>query len=376
MSGLPFPAPEFEERLARVQAAAAAAGVDAVVLTRPENIFYVTGYRAAHIAARTSELHVAVVPREGEPRILCRALEEQTVTTQWTRSPRLFADHENPYALLHEVLRESGSDGGRVGVEERTLRVSQFRRMQAELPSATFVDVSGLVERVAARTTPAEADCMRRAARITDLGMAAGLAAITEGTHGYEVIATIHEAMYRAGQSDFDRSLVAVWSGPRGGRMHDTLTTEDIRRGDVVTIEIMGVDTHYRAGTQACRFVGDEVPAEVAAAYGLVAEMHRRAQAAVRPGATGGDVFAAANAAYRAARGRDYYRRVGGSLGLTQFTLDLVKDNPAELTPGVSLLIQTLIDDPVLLTCASTVTVTADGYVELTRPIYGLTEAR
>ena len=38
---------------------------------------------------------------------------------------------------------------------------------------------------------------------------------------------------------------------------------------------------------------------------------------AVRAGATAGDVFDAANAVYRPARGADYYRRCGGSMGLT-----------------------------------------------------------
>ena len=59
-------------------------------------------------------------------------------------------------------------------------------------------------------------------------------------------------------------------------------------------------------------------------------------------------------------------------MGLTQFTFDLVKGNQAVLTPGLSLLVQTLVDEPVLLTCASTVTVTESGYEELTTPLIGL----
>ena len=56
----------------------------------------------------------------------------------------------------------------------------------------------------------------------------------------------------------------------------------DQRRVDVVTIEIMGVDTHYRAGAQACSYVGDNAPENVAKTYKMVADMHEKAKAAVK----------------------------------------------------------------------------------------------
>jgi Xaa-Pro aminopeptidase len=191
------------------------------------------------------------------------------------------------------------------------------------------------------------------------------------GVYPYEIIGKIHNAMYAAGQSDFDKSLVAVWSGPRGGLMHDTLTTQQINTGDLVTIEVMGVNNHYRAGVQACVYVGNQAPDNITDAYDLVIRMHSQAKRAVKAGVTAGAVFDAANSVYRAAKGVDYYRRCGGSMGLTQFTLDLVKERSDILTPGVSLLIQTLVDDPALLTCASTVLVAEGGYEEVTTPLIG-----
>jgi hypothetical protein len=59
-------------------------------------------------------------------------------------------------------------------------------------------------------------------------------------------------------------------------------------------------------------------------------------------------------------------------MGLTVFTTDLVNGRKDVLSPGVALLIQTLVDDPVLLTCASTVMVTEDGCEDLTSPLLTL----
>lgn len=371
-SALAFPSAEFERRLADITAGMVARGLDALIVTRPENIFYASGYRAAHIANRTSELHALVIRQGGPPRLICRAIEAETVKTQWTGSPQLFRDHEDPYDLLVGVLSELSVAAPVIGIEEGSLRVRQLRRIEQRLRSATLADASGLIESIAATPSPAESACIERAAHITNLGLQVGMAAIGEGAYPYQIIGKVHAAMYDAGQSDFDRSLVAVWSGPRGGRMHDTLATGAIARNDFVTVEIMGVDNHYRAGAQACAFVGDELPAEVSDAYEMVVAMHDAARAAVRAGVAAGAVFDAASVPYRQATGSDYYRRVGGSMGLTQFAVDLVKGRPDVLTPGIPLLIQTLVDDPVLLTCASTVVVTDDGYRELTHPIRGL----
>ena len=372
MSELAFPAPEFEDRLRKIRLKMKAAALDALILTRGENIYYASGFKASHFASWLSELHALVIPADGAPRLMTRSLEKEIAKLQWTASPQLYRDHENPYDVLIRILKESGNEAKSIGIEERFLKLSQFKKIQSALPGARFTDASGLVEGVAAHPSALEADCMRKAARITDIGFQTGIRELKEGAYPYEIIGKIHDAMYAAGQRDFDMSLVCIWSGPQGGRMHDTSTTEKIKKGDIATIEVWGVDNQYKAGAQASIYVGDTPPADIAAAYGLVADMHLKATQAVKAGVTTGDIFTAASAVYRAARGTDYYRRCGGSMGLTVFTLDLVNGRRDVLNPGVALLVQTLVDDPVLLTCASTVMVTENGYEELTQPIMKL----
>ena len=369
MSDLSFPAAEFEQRIAKVRERMKARGVDALVLTRGENIFYGCGFRASHFASWLSELHALVIPATGKPRIMTRALEREIARLQWTDQPNLYMDHENPYEVLCRILAETGNTGKTIGIEERFLKVSQLKKIQSHLPDATFVDASGLIESVAASPSSAESACLRKAAHITNVGFQRGIKELRDGVYPYEVIGKIHDAMYQAGQRDFDMSLVCVWSGPKGGRMHDTATTEKIKTGDLVTIEVWGVDNHYKAGAQASIYIGKDPPAGIVKAYNLNAAMHASALKAVKAGATAGNVFDAVNRVYRPARGADYYRRCGGSMGLTVFTIDLVNGRQDVLQPGVALLVQTLLDDPVLLTCASTVMVTEQGCEELTSPI-------
>ena len=372
MSELSFLAQEFEGRLAKIRLKMKAAGLDALILTRSENIFYASGFRATHFASWLCELHVLVVPAEGAPRLMTRALEREIAKLQWTEAPRLYRDHDNPYEALADILKESDNAAKSIGIEERFLKVSQLKNIQRHLPGARFSDATGLVEGVTASPSPAEAACLRNAARVTDIGFQTGIREVREGVYPYQVIGKIHDAMYQAGQRDFDMSLVCVWSGPQGGRMHDTSTTERIKKGDVVTIEVWGVDNHYKAAAQGSIYVGNDPPATLIESYNLASAMHVKASKAVKAGATAGDVFDAANAVYRAAKGADYFRRCGSSMGLTVLAIDLVKGRRDVLEPGVALLIQALVDDPILTVVASTVMVTADGYEELTQPLIAL----
>jgi Xaa-Pro dipeptidase len=285
---------------------------------------------------------------------------------QWSPRPVLYRDHEDPYLALKTIAGEMGWPVRAIGIEERILKVSQMRRLSTTFPDARFIDASGLVEKIAGRPSAAETACMRQAARVTEIGIQAGVAELGNGVPAGQVIGKMHEAMYRAGQRDFDMALVCIWAGPDGGLMHDTRADRVIGVGDVVTVEVWGVDNQYKAGAQASVFIGSDPPPAVVEAYDLVAAMYRAARDRVRAGLTAGDVFDAANEVYRAAHGSDYYRRCGGSMGLTIFTIDLVRGRSDPLFPGMCLLIQTLVDDPFLLTCAGTVLVTESGCEELT----------
>jgi Xaa-Pro dipeptidase len=367
-----FTRDEIAQRVSRVQAAAKRMGVSTLILTRPQNIYYLSGFRASHFGGEFSELQALVVPAEGLPQLMTRALEKNIAELQWSEKPSFYMDHENPYTLLQNICRENNIRADQLGIEERFLSVRQLSRIKQVFPQAQYQDVTGLVEAIALKCSPLEVACLRRAATVTNVGIEAGIAAVHEGVYPYEVVGTIHEAMYQSGQSDFDMSMVCVWAGEKGGRMHDTRTTERIKGGDAVTIEIFGVDHQYKVGAQGTVFIGRKPTSDVQNSYGVLVDMFRAARDAVRPGATSGDIYDAANGPYRAAFGSDYYRKVGGTMGLTVFSIALTKGSKDILEPGMCLLVQTLVDDPALITCSSAVLVTEDGYETLTDPIVDL----
>jgi Xaa-Pro aminopeptidase len=104
----------------------------------------------------------------------------------------------------------------------------------------------------------------------------------------------------------------------------------------------------------------------------MVSDMYKGARDAVKPGAKAGDIYDGSNKIYRQTMGADYFRRVGGSMGLAPYAMSLSKGAQEALDPGVALVVQPLVNEPVLITCCSTVLVTETGREELTTPLIEL----
>jgi Xaa-Pro dipeptidase len=73
-----FPRAELDDRLQAVRQAMSQSGLDALVVSVPENIYYLTGLDHWGFFA----CHVLVVPAVGEMALACRAMERITVGNQ------------------------------------------------------------------------------------------------------------------------------------------------------------------------------------------------------------------------------------------------------------------------------------------------------
>jgi Xaa-Pro dipeptidase len=118
-----------DERRARIEQARklmAQNKLDAVVISGGTSLVYFSG-----IQWWLSERFFAMVlPAKGEPFFVSPAFEEDRAREQFSQGPfdgkadvRTWEEHENPYDLLLQGLKDRGIAGGRIGVEERTYYV-------------------------------------------------------------------------------------------------------------------------------------------------------------------------------------------------------------------------------------------------------------
>ena len=371
MSSLPFSKKEYRQRLEKIRGRMSERGLDALILTRAQNIYYVSGYRAA-VMNWTLPLLALVVPIKGEMRFMTRLIESATADTQLAPDPRKYKDHENPYAILAELLQETGYASGQIGVEESFLSAFQLNQIRKALPGAKLHDASWLVERIRITLSTQEVAYFRKAAEMTNTGFSRGLKMIKPGLHAYQVIAEMQNAMYQAGQSDVEVTKMWIWSGPQGGFMHDTSVTRKIEQKDLATVEVWGTDCQYLVGAQGTVYFGKKPPKDFSENQKLVADMYLAAKEALKPGAISGDAYRAANKVYRARKGTDYWRRVGSNMGLTFGPMDMGMNGKDVIEPWTPFILQLVEVEPALVTCCSTVLVTGSGVEELTPPLLAL----
>jgi len=311
---LVFTMGEYERRLAALRAQMEWRGLDAVIVTTPENLFYLTGYQTPGYYY----FQALVVPLAGEAFMVTRLLEDSNVTTRtWIEESRPYADTESPIGALRHSLEEFGIAGKRVGYEKNCyfFRATEQEQLFVAAPETSFLDCSGLIEELRLIKSAEEVAVMVGAAAATEAGMRAGIDAVAAGVSEHDVAADIHHAMIKAG-SEYPAIAPFVASGWRCAVGHATWEGRTIEAGDCVFLEVGGCVHRYHAAMMRTVFLGQPSP-EVEEAERLICEAMSACLDAIRPGVTAGDVdFVARSILERYSHGGTQATRSGYSIGI------------------------------------------------------------
>ncbi len=298
--GPAFAPEEYAGRLARVREEMERQSLDVLVITAPDNMYYVTGYDSAGYY----QFQAAVVEagRE-EPWLVIHEVEAGVAAVSaWVTDLELWqhgasADQSvggpgDPVGALTARLGRSLPSGARVGVEKSGsfFSASAYERIGAELDSPELVDVTRLVPLLRAIKSPAEIECLRSAAALSDIGVRAGFEAARVGGTELDVMAAVQQAMTLGG-SEYSCMPMQIFSGPRTVAVHQSALAREIEDGDPITIEIAGVVRRYNSNILRSFLPAGSGPnAAFTEAYELVSESYEAALALAGPGVPGADL--------------------------------------------------------------------------------------
>ena len=300
-----FPEEEFATRREKLGAAMAAAGLDGLVVSTPENIFYLTGLDHQGFFA----LHLLIVTPAGEMTLIARAMERVTVE-DLVRGARFvgYADHEDPARVACAALQDSDLARGRIGVEKHSLFFPPrtYEALLAGTPEATWLDASRLIDELRMIKSPLEIAYTRQAAAVTDAMLQAAIATAAPGVNEREVAAEIHRAMILAG-GDTPGFGPFIRPTPRLGQEHTTWRDRKLVAGEALLLELAGCVNRYHAPAGRFAFIGSRPPG-TREIERVCLEAFDRVVEALRPGATAADVYRAWQSRVDQA-GLSHYRR-------------------------------------------------------------------
>ncbi|WP_019201675.1 ectoine hydrolase [Tsukamurella sp. 1534] len=250
-----FPTAEYERRLNDLRARMEKRQLDAVVITDPENLMYLTDYQTTGY----SFFQALVVPLDDEPVMITRAMEESNaIARTWVERTRPYPDTGDAIQELVLTLKQAGLGTKRVGYERNSYFFPAYQqdRVHTSFQHGVLMDCFGIVEEGRATKSDAEIEVMRKAAHAAEAGMAAGLEAAVPGNTENDVAAAISAAMFRAG-GEFPSVMPYVASGPRSMIGHATWEGREIKPGEHVFLEVGGCYRRYHAALMRTAVNGD-----------------------------------------------------------------------------------------------------------------------
>jgi Xaa-Pro aminopeptidase len=256
------------------------------------------------------------------------------------------AEAEAPGARIHiatDIARAVGARLDRVANHRLAAAPRRFVPSWLADGSRSFAveDGTALLDKLMMHKLPAEIAVLRRAAQMADDAYAVFRQAVKPGRHQYELVADIEAYLRSRGCPD---NFMIIGSGGKDVLGMTPPSERRIAPGDLVTTELTPALEGYFV--QICRtlVVGKANDAQ-RRAFDLFREALEAGIAAVRPGATAGDVARAENDVFRKYGLGDYttskWTRVRGhGLGLfCDSKPHLLEDVETPLVPGMALIV-------------------------------------
>lgn len=281
-----FPFEEYERRLEALRGRMAERLLDAVVITDPENLMYLTDYQTTGY----SFFQALVVPLESEPFMITRMLEESNVHARtWVEKTRPYPDTGDAIQMLVESLREFGLTGKCIGYERNSYFLPAYHQdaIFTTFLDGTLLDCFGIVEEGRVCKSSHEIAVMRKAAAATEAGMRAGFEAAAAGVTENEIGAAISSAMFRAG-GEPPAVMPYVTSGPRSMIGHATWEGRTVQPGEHVFLEVGGCYRRYHTAMMRTVVLG-ELSSSMEHAQDRMKQALHEIKQVIRPGMTVSD---------------------------------------------------------------------------------------
>jgi len=253
------------------------AGLDALLLTKPANMFYLMGDgRLCAYAMITQDEKVAL----GVPQTDVEDVKQLA-----------YFDHivgfEDEVGMIHSIahyFEHFGIHRGVVGLEYTFLTQSMmgmFTHPHAKPADVTVKDCTPIMSELRLMKEVEEIERIRAAAKVAEAGMKAAVEAVKPGLTESQVAAEAEYAMRQAGAEEFWRTYVS--SGSRTNIAHGLPTLRKLQTGDLVMIDLHPIVNGYSA--DMCRTVCVGKPtAEQQAAYDLYLKAQQATIAKVKAG--------------------------------------------------------------------------------------------
>jgi Xaa-Pro dipeptidase len=288
---LHFETKEYKARVRKVIKAMQAAELDGLLMFNQESMYYLTGYDTFGFCF----FQCLYLGADGRIALLTRAPDlRQAQHTSNIEDIRIWTDEQGaePAQQLKDMLKDLGAQRKRLGIETNAYGLTHFNGKAVDAALSGFcklVEASNLVNRVRMIKSEAELAYIRKAGRLGDAALTAGIEATRAGADEGDILAAQQAAVFSGG-GDYPGNEFIIGSGRDALLCRYKSGRRKLSKRDQLTLEFAGVYRHYHAAFMRTIIIGEPKKRHL-----QLFEAARAALEAVegklRPGRTAGDVF-------------------------------------------------------------------------------------
>ncbi|WP_166263435.1 M24 family metallopeptidase [Marinobacter caseinilyticus] len=246
---------EFNDRRLKVRTAMISAGFDALLITDPSDIYYLTGYNTFEVSVHTclvlSDHHTFLqVPSIEIGPAVVTAVVDEVLGYRWENLADVIDPLCDALAGFYAIGIDSWSP---------TLRHGILTELQTRLGPDRFHPGGELLDRIRIVKSAAELTCLRESARITSAGLQGAIEILRPGLSDNEIAAEGARVLLREG-SEFMSMQPIVTSGKRISVIHTNHRRQPIRNGDPVFLEFGSSFKRYTAPMMCTAVAGRATP--------------------------------------------------------------------------------------------------------------------
>ncbi len=337
MDAAPITIAERMVRIKKAQDLMAKSDIAAIVLEPGAAMDYFTGIQWW----RSERLTGVVIPREGEIAVICPFFEEPSIreSLKVGDDVRVWQEHESPFTLVAQVLKDRGLTKGAVGFES-SVRYFVLDGVMSQLPSMTHTSAEPITRGCRMYKTASELALMHKANEITLRAYEYVFSQLALGMTQQDVKSLMNQTQAQLGGG---RPWCLALFNEASAYPHGTKQPQTIKPGSVVLLD-SGCNVHGYQSDISRTLVFGEANKKQRAVWDTVRKGQQVAMEAAQIGVPAGNVDDAVRALYeQAGYGPDYAlpglsHRTGHGIGMEGHeSVNFVRGETTPLQKGMCL---------------------------------------
>ena len=231
-------------------------GLDALIATSWENVAYTGGVLIPTQPKLRRRIAATLVPAIGDPAIVVVDMEYTTVKRYGRiKDIRAYAEFkEDPIEVLAQTIKDKGLINGRIGFEGKAMAQDDFEQLRKKLPTARFSSEDPVFTQLRMVKSKKEIDTLCLVGQMADCAHRRVQEEARLGMTEQDIARIITDELMKQGADSV--SILCVAAGDRSGLPNVSASNKELKKGDLVRIDIIATLNGYHSDVARTGVVG------------------------------------------------------------------------------------------------------------------------